>query len=213
MTTFFVSLVKDCAGSLDPMKLRFNSCGQRDSNVRGFTLIELLVTLTVAGILVSVAVPSFNAFVLNDRDAAQANSLVYSLNYARSEAVKMNSSSGVTVCPSSDGQSCNNGNSWATGWIVFDTLPGQATPNILQAIPPTSGTNTLNASGTGQAGVQFTSSGLLAGPATALQITICDTRGPSYARDVEVNATGRVAASQNVGLSVAGAALVCPVIP
>lgn len=181
-----------------------------DSRVRGFTLIELLITLTVAAILVSIAVPSFNSFVLNDRDTAQANSLVYSLNYARSEAVKMNSLNGVTVCPSSDGQTCNNGSSWATGWIVFDTLPGQANPNILQAIPATSGTNTLSGGGAGQAGVQFTSSGLLAGPATTLQVTICDTRGASYARDVEVNTTGRVAASRNVGLSVTGAALVCP---
>jgi type IV fimbrial biogenesis protein FimT len=192
------------------MKLSSKSCARCDFRIRGFTLIELLVTLTVAAILVSVAVPSFNTFVLNDRDASQANSLVYSLNYARSEAVKMNSSTGVTVCPSSDGLTCNNGSSWATGWIVFDTLPGQATPNILQAIPATSGSNTLNASGTGQAGVQFTSSGLLSGAATALQITICDTRGANFARDVEVNTTGRVAASQNVGLSVAGAALVCP---
>jgi len=173
-------------------------------------LIELLVTLLVASILVSVGVPSYKTFVLNDRDTSQANSLVSSLNYARSEAVKMNSATGVTVCPSSDSQTCNNGNSWATGWIVFDTLPGTLIPNILQAIPATSGGNTLNARGAGQAGVQFSSSGQLAGPATTLQITICDSRGAAFARDVEVNTTGRVAASQNVGLSVAGAALVCP---
>jgi type IV fimbrial biogenesis protein FimT len=209
----FDSFTQDCAGNLFSMKLSCNSCAQCGPRLGGFTLIELLVTLTVAGILLSVAAPSFKNFVLNDRDTSQANSLVYSLNYARSEAVKMNSSTGVTVCPSSDGLTCNNGNSWATGWIVFDTLPGQATANILQAIPATSGSNTLNGSGTGQAGVQFTSSGQLAGPATSLQITICDARGASYARDVEVNTTGRVAASQNLGLSVSGAALVCPAVP
>jgi prepilin-type N-terminal cleavage/methylation domain-containing protein len=51
----------------------------------GFTLIELLVTVTVAGILASIAVPAFNNFVLNDRQVGQLNSLASSLNYARSD--------------------------------------------------------------------------------------------------------------------------------
>jgi hypothetical protein len=41
-------------------------------------------------------------------------------------------------------------------------------------------------------------------------IRVCDTRGAAFARDVEVNSTGRVAASQTPGQSVAGTALVCP---
>jgi type IV fimbrial biogenesis protein FimT len=176
----------------------------------GFTLIELLVTLTVAGILMSVAVPAFNTFVLNDRDVAQANSLLYSLNYARSEAVKLNSSTFVSVCPSSDGQTCNNGNSWATGWIVFPGPLAAVPATIDQAVPATSGSNTLNARGTGQAGVQFTSTGQLSPQGTTLEINICDSRGANFARDVEVNSTGRVAASQTAGLSVSRAALACP---
>jgi hypothetical protein len=44
----------------------------------------------------------------------------------------------------------------------------------------------------------------------AMTIKICDPRGASFARDVEVNAAGRVAASQTPGHSVAGVALVCP---
>jgi hypothetical protein len=43
-----------------------------------------------------------------------------------------------------------------------------------------------------------------------MTIKICDARGATFARDVEINAAGRVAASQTPGQSVAGTALVCP---
>jgi hypothetical protein len=65
--------------------------------------------------------------------------------------------------------------------------------------------------GAAAAGITFTSKGLV-NPAGAapLTIRICDLRGAAFARDVEVNSTGRVAASQTPGKSVTGAALVCP---
>ncbi len=83
------------------MRLKFHF-----ESLRGFTLIELLVTMTVAGILACIAVPAFSSFVQNDRDIEQINSLVSSLNYARSEAIKRDSQGGITVCPSVDGRSC-----------------------------------------------------------------------------------------------------------
>ena len=163
----------------------------------GFTLIELLVTILIAGILVAIGVPAFNSFVLNDRDIGQANSLVASFNYARSEAVKQNLAAGVTVCPSTDGATCG-GTAWSGGWIVLD-----AQGNVLSAVPALAGGNTL----TPGSGVTFQSNGLPSGPLT---IRICDSRGAAFARDVEVNAAGRVAASTTPGRSVAGTALVCP---
>src|SRR5271168_477299 len=171
--------------------------GRMAAPTSGFTLIELLVTILVAGILVAIGVPAFNSFVLNDRDIGQANSLVASLNYARSEAVKQNLAGGVTVCPSTDGTTCG-GTAWSGGWIVLDPKG-----NVLSAVPALASGNTLTPS----SGVTFQSNGLPSGPLT---IRICDSRGPAFARDVEVNAAGRVAASTTAGQSVAGTALVCP---
>ena len=185
----------------------------------GFTLIEILVTITVAGILLAVAVPAFQSFVQNDRDSGQAMSLVSSFNYARSEAIKRASPTGITVCPSALGQACDAGSTaWSLGWIVIDTNAADCAPAAactpLQTVPALAGSNTFTPGGAAATAITFLSSGLVT-PATtnpALSIVICDTRGASKARDVEVNATGRIAASpaQNPGFSVSGAALVCP---
>jgi type IV fimbrial biogenesis protein FimT len=178
----------------------------------GFTLIEVLISLVVAGILTAIAVPAFNSFVLNDRDIGQINSLVGSLSYARSEAIKRASPNGVIVCPSIDATTCSLGTAWAGGWIVlYQDLVTPANTQVLQAVPAFKPGNTVTPVGVAAAGITFLSSGLVTPTAGApLTIRVCDTRGAAFARDVEVNSTGRVAASQTPGKSVSGAALVCP---
>ena len=173
----------------------------------GFTLIELMVTLTVAGILAAIAVPAFSSFLHEDRNIGQVNSLVASLNYARSEAVKRASPSGVTVCPSTDGLTCT-GTAWSAGWIVvIQDLVTPANNVVLQAVPAFTGTNVL----TGPVGgISFTSSGAQPAGAALAAIKICDSRLGAFGRDVEVNVTGRIAASQQHGMSAAQTALACP---
>jgi type IV fimbrial biogenesis protein FimT len=175
---------------------------------RGFTLIELMVSLTVAGILFAIAIPAFNSFLQNDRDTGQANSLVESLSYARSEAVKRASPNGIAVCPSANGAACDAG-PWTEGWIV--TYIDPVTPGntiVLQAIPALSGTNTVTPVAGPATGITFNSNGTA--PLAPFTLRICDQRGAAFARQVEVNLTGRVAASQKPGFSVGGAALACP---
>jgi type IV fimbrial biogenesis protein FimT len=178
----------------------------------GFTLIELLVTIGVASILAAIAIPAFNNFVMNDRDATQINSLVASLNYARSMAVKLNTRNGVEVCPSSDGQTCNApARGWADGWVVLD-MTNPLAPIPLQAVPALSLTNRLTATGAGANAIIFRSNGTVSrGPViTTAQIKVCDPRGTAFARDVEVSPVGSISSSQTPGQSATGAALACP---
>ncbi|MCZ6761931.1 MAG: prepilin-type N-terminal cleavage/methylation domain-containing protein, partial [Gammaproteobacteria bacterium] len=55
---------------------------------RGFTLLELMITLLIAGIILSIGVPSFRGVMQNQRMTTATNEMVMSLNLAKSEAIK-----------------------------------------------------------------------------------------------------------------------------
>lgn len=83
----------------------------------GFTIIELMVTLVVLGILVTVAIPSFNDLILSSRIKGAASDVYGALSLARSEAIKRNAN--ITIAPIS-GQ-------WTNGWQVMFGLTVLAT--------------------------------------------------------------------------------------
>lgn len=83
----------------------------------GFTLIELMVSIAMLSILLAIAVPSYQALVVNNRLATQTNEFVATLTLARSEAVKRGTR--VTVCKSSDQSACTTTGDWTQGWLVF----------------------------------------------------------------------------------------------
>jgi type IV fimbrial biogenesis protein FimT len=182
---------------------RTSSLRHNADSVRGFTIIEGLVTLAVSGILAAVAVPAYNSYALNDKDISEINSLVSSLNYARSESIKGDGAGGITVCPSVNGRSCS-GSNWRGGWVVIDSNPTDAP---LQAMPALDGSNTLTVTGAAS-GITFLQSGRVT-PIGLTTITVCDVRGAAYAREVEVNATGQVVAAQTPGQTVSGSAAAC----
>ncbi|WP_292966998.1 GspH/FimT family pseudopilin [Nitrosomonas sp.] len=116
-----------------------------ETNSKGFTLVELMITISIASILLAVAVPDYQSIMRESRLTTQANELMTSLHYARSEAVKRGIR--VTICKSSDSASCTNGSNWQDGWLIFsDTGTAgsvDGTDEILRVFPKMTG-STLN---------------------------------------------------------------------
>ena len=176
---------------------------------RGFTLLELLVAVAVVAIVATIGVPQFSNFINNQQRTAAMNELVYSLAYARSEALKRNQF--VTLCRSTDQSSCAGaGTDWSVGWIVFANTASvnAATRNggedLLLTFPGFESEADF-ATGDLAAGlVVFQPSGDLGNTATWVY---CDGRGDEQARSVIINETGRGSVSN---LDADDDALVCP---
>ena len=84
----------------------------------GFTLIEFVISVAVAGVLTTVAVPSFTSFIQNNRLVSNANDFISSINLARSEAIKR--SKMIVLCKSANATSCDTSTTgWHQGWVVF----------------------------------------------------------------------------------------------
>ena len=85
---------------------------------RGFTLIELIITIAIAGILMSLALPSFKKTLQNNKLTSMHNELLSSLSLARNTAISRGSF--ATLCKSNQaGDNCDSSASWKDGWIVF----------------------------------------------------------------------------------------------
>jgi type IV fimbrial biogenesis protein FimT len=131
-------------------------------NDAGFTLIELIVTVAIAAIVLAIAVPSFQETITSNRLTTFSNTLVASLNFARSEAIKQNRR--VTLCSSADGLSCATGG-YQQGWIVFIDSNNNATvpnaQNVLQVSEALSGDVTLAGTSTPvQSYISYVASGV-----------------------------------------------------
>ena len=84
----------------------------------GFTLLELMITLTVAGILLGIAITAFRTLTASTRLTAQANDIVSAINLARSEAIKRNTSIAFCRAAAATDTTCaTTAASWAN-WIV-----------------------------------------------------------------------------------------------
>lgn len=133
----------------------------------GFTLVEMVVVVAILGILLGVAVPALQEFVINQRVRAATMDSISSLMLARSEAIKQGGD--VSVTPAS------GTTNWSTGWRIVGT--DGATVRTQDAY---SGVQISATISTGATSVVFNRTGRITGTAT---LEIGSTTNPtSYAR-------------------------------
>lgn len=181
---------------------------------RGFTLLELMITLLIAGIILSIGVPSFRGVMQNQRMTSATNELVMSLNLAKSEAIKRVVY--VSVCKSSNGVTCGDAaTSWRDGWIVFANATvanlgvRDFADELIRVYPGLRSEFALTPIGTVDGFISFRPSGTM-GTAVANMagtLTMCDERGAGYARGILLQSSGSWSVSRDLDHD--GSALVC----
>jgi len=82
----------------------------------GFSLVELMVSVTVAAVLLSIAIPAFSSIMAQNRLAVTTNAARGALMAARQAAVM--SGRPATLCPGDVTRGCTA--DWSAGaWLVF----------------------------------------------------------------------------------------------
>ena len=85
-------------------------------------MFELVIVIVIASIVTAMAVSSYRTTLDSSNVSAEIGALSLDLAYARNEAVKQGQN--VLLCASSNGSTCNNSTSMASGWVVM--LPGSS---------------------------------------------------------------------------------------
>lgn len=180
-------------------ELKSNNSGSRrgrryTGKVSGVTVVELIMTVSITAILLVVGTPMFSGMLQKNRIGTTSSLLYTSLNVARGEAVKRRN--GVKVCPSSDGSSCRNDGDWSGGWLTFEDMNSNNTPQsgeIIRVVNELDGNIAMIVSAPISGYLQFQPTGIMVGNGgNSGEFRICHGNSIVYSHVLSVSPTGRV---------------------
>jgi type IV fimbrial biogenesis protein FimT len=169
-------------------------------NASGFTVPEIIITLGIIAIILSMAVPSMNSMIKDNRLATQINRVVADIHLARSEAAKRDVR--VILCrsasPNASTPQCSGTTQrWDTGYLVFaddgnysNNVYNSGTDVLLRRGQPALPGVRMRTSPSWNNNLEINPNGSTnEGGATAI-MSICDDRGSTQGRQIQVTANG-----------------------
>lgn len=157
-------------------------------NTRGFTLLEALVAMTVASILLGLAVPALSNLLAKQRLSMATLDLSRALTQARHESIMR---SRPVLIDNQDGQ-------WGSGWYIYIDINWSgvwdANEPVIRVGEIPAGVRIVGNTPVRRY-VRYTPSGralMLSGAFQAGTLTLCDEHGKVAVKRVILSATGRV---------------------
>lgn len=151
-----------------------------------------MVVVALVAIVSTMAIPSWNAIIANNRLRSAVNNWTQSFYFARSEAIRQNAT--VIICASSDGSSCT-ASGYEAGWIVKVVIdPTDSTKDIvLQDALPLQGV-TLTPSATPARAITILPNGLPIGNFAGATLTAQEypVKSTSPSKQITIARTGRL---------------------
>jgi len=169
-----------------------NNLLQRYSHLKtdGFTLVELMISIAIAAILMVIALPNFNSFLVDTRVDNEISQLQRLLLTARNTAI--NAEQSVTICPLNASNLCDT--NWHNEISVFIDIDRD------KVYEPISDERIIIVKGAidsndklqyGQDSIIYTPTGNISGGVSASPFKYCPKNYDTKSRGITVSSSGR----------------------